>query len=343
MEHKNTEVLQKTKMSTIGVVAIVFSFVAAGAFGIEEAISSSGPGITLALLVIFPFVWCFPVGEMVAELGSLLPTEGGVYSWGRESFGEFWGWQVGLWSALTTWLCQAEYCALVAGYAAKLIDLSPAASFAVKVAVVIVFSIINIIGLDWLEKTETFFTVLVVAAFAAVAIVGFCNWQFNPFEPIFNEEEGLFSSIGNGIAIIVWMYMGYECMSNMAGAEDEIADAVHEVHVQRRGLADRQKSLHEDEDRNAAQNQQRPHQPASLGKQLPQTHPGLFGGRDFGGLQKCNHNVRKIIYLSSCLFSPRRKRPYRPAPLCAPNRPHAGVRAAAAACGGCGTCFSTAL
>ena len=45
MEHKNTEVLQKTKMSTIGVVAIVFSFVAAGAFGIEEAISSSGPGI----------------------------------------------------------------------------------------------------------------------------------------------------------------------------------------------------------------------------------------------------------------------------------------------------------
>ena len=217
MEHKNTEVLQKTKMSTIGVVAIVFSFVAAGAFGIEEAISSSGPGITLALLVIFPFVWCFPVGEMVAELGSLLPTEGGVYSWGRESFGEFWGWQVGLWSALTTWLCQAEYCALVAGYAAKLIDLSPAASFAVKVAVVIVFSIINIIGLDWLEKTETFFTVLVVAAFAAVAIVGFCNWQFNPFEPIFNEEEGLFSSIGNGIAIIVWMYMGYECMSNMAG------------------------------------------------------------------------------------------------------------------------------
>ena len=84
MEHKNTEVLQETKMSTIGVVAIVFSFVAAGAFGIEEAISSSGPGITLALLVIFPFVWCFPVGEMVAELGSLLPTEGRPLSQGAD-------------------------------------------------------------------------------------------------------------------------------------------------------------------------------------------------------------------------------------------------------------------
>lgn len=217
MNEKSTEALKKTKMSTIGVVAIVFSFVAAGAFGIEEAISSSGPGVTLALLVIFPFVWCFPVSEMVAELGSLLPTEGGVYSWGRSAFGEFWGWQVGLWSGLTTYLCQAEYCALVAGYAAKLVELSPAATFAVKVAVVIVFSIINIIGLDWLEKTETFFIVLVVAAFTAVAIVGFMNWQYNPIMPLYNEEEGLFSSVGNGIAIIVWMYMGFECMSNMAG------------------------------------------------------------------------------------------------------------------------------
>ena len=49
--------LRKTKMSTLGVVAVIFSFVAAGAFGIEEAISSCGPGLTLALLLIFPFIW----------------------------------------------------------------------------------------------------------------------------------------------------------------------------------------------------------------------------------------------------------------------------------------------
>ena len=48
---------------------------------------------------------------------------------------------------------------MVAGYAAKLIDLSPAGTYAVKIGVVIIFSIINIIGLDWLEKLETFFIV----------------------------------------------------------------------------------------------------------------------------------------------------------------------------------------
>ncbi len=220
MSQKSTESLRKSKMSTIGVVALIFSFVAAGAFGIEEAISASGPGVTIAMLIIFPFIWSFPLCEMVGELGSILPTEGGVYSWGREAFGEFWGWQVGLWAALTTWLCQAEYCALVAGYAAKLIDLSPAGTYAVKIAVVVVFTIVNIIGLDWLERLETFFTVLVVAGFAAVAIVGFMNWNMNPIEPFFNPEEGLFHSVGEGVAIIIWMYMGYECMSNMAGEMD---------------------------------------------------------------------------------------------------------------------------
>ncbi len=216
MNEKNTALLKKQKMTTIGVIAIIFSFVAAGCFGIEEAIAASGPGVTIIMLIVFPFIWGFPLCEMVGELGSIFPNEGGVYSWGRYAFGEFWGWQVGLWSALTTWLCQAEYCALVAGYAAKLIDLTPTGTFLVKVAVVVIFTIVNIIGLDWLERLETFFTVLVVAAFAAVAIVGFANWEHNPVQPLFNPEEGLLHSVGDGTAIIIWMYMGYECMSNMA-------------------------------------------------------------------------------------------------------------------------------
>ena len=108
MDSKSTESLKKSKLSLIGVIALIFSFVAAGCFGIEEAIAAAGPGVTIMMLIIFPFVWSFPLCEMVGELGSLFPAEGGVYAWGRETFGEFWGWQVGLWSALTTWLCQAE-------------------------------------------------------------------------------------------------------------------------------------------------------------------------------------------------------------------------------------------
>lgn len=220
-EEKSTAVLKKSKMSTFGVVAIIFSFIAAGAFGIEEAIAASGPGVTIAMLIIFPFIWSFPLCEMVSELGSIYPTEGGVYSWAREAFGEFWGWQAGLWGALTTWLCQAQYVALVVGYLAKLFEMSTGTEYAIKIGVVAVFTIINIIGLDWMEKLETVIMVLILIAFGAVTVVGFMNWNYNPIEPFYNPEEGLFHSVGDGIAVIIWMYLGYECMSNMA---EEIED-----------------------------------------------------------------------------------------------------------------------
>ena len=217
MSQKSAESLKKNKMSTMGVVAIIFSLVAAGAFGIEEAIAASGPGMTLIMLLVFPFIWAFPLSEMVGEMGSLIPTEGGIYHWGRESYGEFWGWQIGFWSAITTWLCQAQYCALVVGYAGKFIEMTDTQAYLAKIGMVLLFTVINIIGLNWLEKLETVFTILVLIAFAAVTVVGFMNWTYNPMEPLFNPDEGGLYSIGGGIAIIIWMYMGYECMSNMAG------------------------------------------------------------------------------------------------------------------------------
>ena len=214
-EERGTGALQKTKMSTLGVVALIYSFVCAGAFGIEEAISASGPGLTLAMLIIFPLIWSFPLCEMVGELGSILPTEGGVYAWGRAAFGEFWGWQVGWWSGLTTWICQAQYTALIAGYAAKIIALDPTQEFMIKVAVVVIFTIVNLIGLTSLERLETVLNILVFAAFAIVTIVGFMNWNYNPVTPFYNPDEGMFSSIGGGIAIIIWM-----SADNSKGHED---------------------------------------------------------------------------------------------------------------------------
>lgn len=204
-------------MSTFGVVAIIFSFVAAGAFGIEEAISACGPGMTLVLLLLFPVIWSFPLCEMISELGSLFPAEGGIYVWAKATFGEFWGWQAGFWGAVTTWLCQAEYVVLAVGYLSKLVDMDPAVTFAVKAGIIVAFTAVNIVGLRSMEKMESVFMVLIVAAFAAVTVVGFMNWNGNPFVFPSGLEGGPFYSAGEGIAIIIWMYMGYECMSNMAG------------------------------------------------------------------------------------------------------------------------------
>ena len=80
---QGVKALQKHTMKTSSVVFMLYCLVAAGAFGIEEMISTSGPGLTLLMLILFPIFWALPISEIVAELGAVLPSEGGAYVWAK--------------------------------------------------------------------------------------------------------------------------------------------------------------------------------------------------------------------------------------------------------------------
>ena len=91
MQEKRLEgvsALKRRHVGVWGVVFMIYCLVAAGAFGIEEMIPISGPGLTLLMLVLFPIFWALPISEMVAELGAVLPSEGGAYVWTRDALGE---------------------------------------------------------------------------------------------------------------------------------------------------------------------------------------------------------------------------------------------------------------
>ena len=47
--------LKKHDIKTSTVVFMIFCLVAAGCFGIEEAITDSGPGLTIIMLCVMPF------------------------------------------------------------------------------------------------------------------------------------------------------------------------------------------------------------------------------------------------------------------------------------------------
>src|SRR5215470_6626445 len=83
---------------------------------IEDAVSSFGPGLCLLLLVLTPLVWSLPVALAMSELAAALPEEGGYVEWVRRAFGPFWGFQVGWWSWLNSFVDVAVYPALFADY-----------------------------------------------------------------------------------------------------------------------------------------------------------------------------------------------------------------------------------
>jgi len=209
------------------VVFMIFSLVAAGAYGIEEMIPASGAGLTLVMLMVLPFLWGLPFGLVASELGSARPQEGGYYKWVQEALGEFWGFQAGWWRTISVYIDNTLYVILAGGYLASQWDLNFYEEFAFKAAMILVFTYINIRGVKDVGIITTILSVLVIAAFAIVAIAGFLNWSSNPFTPFTSHGEILgvtglsfaewIMFIGAGLAIGMWMYSGYESMSTIAG------------------------------------------------------------------------------------------------------------------------------
>jgi len=190
-------------------------------------IPESGPGLTLIMLIVLPFVWSTPLGLVAAELGSARPQEGGYYKWVQEACGEFWGFQAGWWRTISIYIDNTLYVILAGGYVANTWNLSWGAELAFKIGMILVFTYINIRGVKDVGIVSSVLAVLVIIAFAMVAICGFMNWTSNPFVPFTADGEIMGLSgiagaewiyyIGMGIAIGMWMYSGYESMSTIAG------------------------------------------------------------------------------------------------------------------------------
>ncbi|MDR2457628.1 MAG: APC family permease [Clostridiales Family XIII bacterium] len=237
--------LKKTKMSTFTVVFMVFSLVAAGAYGIEAMIPAAGPGMTLIILMVLPFVWGLPFGLVASELGSVRPQEGGYYKWVQEALGEFWGFMAGWWRTISIYIDNTLYVILAGGYAASILHFDEMTTkiglwesgqlleFGLKFLMILIFVGINLKGVKDVGIITNILSILVLVAFATVAVIGILNWSGNPFTtdavpaedivagsittwPVTSPVEWVFY-IGGGISIGMWMYSGYESMSTLAG------------------------------------------------------------------------------------------------------------------------------
>lgn len=141
--------LKKHKMKSIQIAFLLFCLVAAGAFGIEDMLPGSGPGLTAIMLMVFAVVWAHPISQIVSELSALMPSEGGIYVWVKEALGEFWGFCMGWWGTVSIYLSSATYVVLIVNYSSKFIPAlnDPFVSFTVKLAIVVFFVVINLMGL----------------------------------------------------------------------------------------------------------------------------------------------------------------------------------------------------
>jgi amino acid transporter len=199
---------------------MIYIFVSGGSFGIEEMVSSAGPGLTLILLLLLPVFWALPMALIASELGSAIPENGGFYVWTTRGLGKFWGFQAGWWWSLAILVDTSLYIVLSATYLQNQIGFSDTVYYLMCWSIIIVFTVINILGIKVVAIGSTLFAILIISPILALAAVGLANWQFNPLTPVSPPGTQLLGSDGAlvvGLSIGMWMYSGYESMSTIAG------------------------------------------------------------------------------------------------------------------------------
>jgi amino acid transporter len=209
--------LKEHNISLRSAVLIMYCLVAAGAFGIEEMIPESGPGMTIIMLCALPFLWAAPQALVSAELGSAMPEAGGFYKWVQRGLGEFWAFQACWCRTLSCYLDNTLYIVLAASYIGFVVPMNAAQDYLLKAAFVLIFTYINIRGLREISWVSNAISTIILVTFAVITVVGFMNWNQNPFEPLIPEDYTYFSSVGASLSIGMWMYSGYTAMSNLAG------------------------------------------------------------------------------------------------------------------------------
>lgn len=211
------EGLKRVRMRMLTAVVVVFTLTCSGSFGMEDVVSSSGPGLTLLMIIVLPFIWSVPMAFVAAEMGSMIPEAGGSFRWVRRALGEYWSFQSGWWWSVSVFIDSAVYVALALGYIQSQFGISDLQRWLIGVALIAVFTYINIRGLDITGKALIVIQIVVMVPFVIFVILGFARGTGNPVDPFLPPGQSVIESMNLGLAIMMWMYSGWESMSTLAG------------------------------------------------------------------------------------------------------------------------------
>lgn len=175
------------------------------------AARAAGPGSLLAwgflALASYPFAYTF------SSLSARKPESGGIYSFAKEAFGH------GA-STMTAWLfiawvvLGAPAITLAAGtYLAYAFPISGPEIFLVAAVILVLAYGINLGGIRLSGRVQVAMVTIMVSILALGVVASSPGIRAGNFSPLF--PEGIVS-VGVAAALVVWSFLGYENVSNVA-------------------------------------------------------------------------------------------------------------------------------
>ncbi|OWZ14930.1 Amino Acid-Polyamine-Organocation (APC) protein [Phytophthora megakarya] len=186
----------RTKARTINHITlgfIAYFAVAAGPFGVEDAVRAAGAYPVLLAVVLLPFTWGLPQALMTAELSSMIDENGGYILWVRRGLGEYAGYVEAF---------------LASGYGYTLTN---AEQWLVKCSALMLVFTANAVGMRAVALASVLMSLFVLAPFV--------------LEPLSIETFNLatWGSVAPQIdwsvflSTILWNYQGWDSLGCVAG------------------------------------------------------------------------------------------------------------------------------
>jgi amino acid transporter len=205
------------KIGLFAFVFVMYSYTTAGPFGLEDQVTTSGPGLTLLYHLILPFFWCIPVSLVAAELTTAIPVEGGFYRWVRTGYGDFWGFLAGWWNWSASFMLGGAYAVLASDYLGFYFpQITGWKHYLTSLGWIALIAYINVRGIQMVGVVATVLEVLILLPVVLLCGIAAPKWQHNPFSPFIPPHVPLFQVFGVGLALGLWLYSGYEQLSTVA-------------------------------------------------------------------------------------------------------------------------------
>jgi amino acid transporter len=205
------------KAGLVAFVFVMYSYVTAGPFGLEDQVTTSGPGLTLLYHLILPFFWCIPVSLVAAELTTAMPVEGGFYRWVRIGYGDFWGFLAGWWNWSASFVLGGVYAVLFSDYLTFYFpQITGWKHYLASLGLIALIAYINVLGIQMVGVVATVLELFILLPVVVLCSMAVPKWQHNPFSPFIPPHVPLFQVFGVGLALGLWLYSGYEQLSTVA-------------------------------------------------------------------------------------------------------------------------------
>jgi amino acid transporter len=208
----------RRELGLVPLTAVVFFNVSGGPYGIEDVVPTFGPGLALLLLLLTPLVWSLPVSLAMSELASAIPDEGGYVTWVRRAFGPFWGFQVGWWSWIDSFVDVAIYPALFVEYLAFWYPaMTWRERWLLALAFIALLTLLNVLGVRPVGHAAVALALGALLPIAALTVAGLWTIRAAPWVPFVAEGQSLGAGLGLGLAVVMWNYGGWDTPSTTLG------------------------------------------------------------------------------------------------------------------------------